>query len=184
MRRRDFILCCAAAGFAHGQEPGAGKILVASPKTGDPDFEHTVVLLVHNGREGAVGFMINRPIDVPLSEAFRDIDPRHDRKGFVFLGGPVAMGVNALIRAQAAPESAAKVSADVYLMADRAAMEKLVISAKPSTMHVYVGTCGWAPRQLQAELVHGLWRVINGSADLVFDVKPSTLWTRLTSAQA
>jgi putative transcriptional regulator len=184
MKRREFLLGCMAAGLLRAQQPALGKVLVASPKTADPDFKRSVIVLVHHGGEGTVGFMINRPIDAPLSEVFRDIKPENDRKGFLFIGGPVPMGINALVRSHAAPEGGHRVLSDVYLVPDRGQAGKLAIAAQTSGLRIFVGSCGWAPGQLQMELDRGYWTVVRGTADLVFDPKPVSLWVRLTAAQA
>ena len=44
----------------------AGQLLVAAPWIGDPDFERTVILIVEDGPDGAVGIVINKPIGEQL----------------------------------------------------------------------------------------------------------------------
>ena len=62
-------LCLASfAQSANSQQLATGSLLVATPKSRDPDFARTVVLLIHYDSEAAIGLMLNRPTSVPVSE--------------------------------------------------------------------------------------------------------------------
>src|ERR1700739_3317820 len=50
-----------------------GKLLVASRDLADPNFAQTVVLLVRYDADGAVGLVLNRRTDVPLSRVFEGL---------------------------------------------------------------------------------------------------------------
>lgn len=45
-----------------------GRLLIASPALADPNFDHTIVLMVEHGDEGALGLVLNRPSDTPVGE--------------------------------------------------------------------------------------------------------------------
>lgn len=69
---------------------------------------------------------------------------------------------------------------DVFLVSSRKLVEKSVADGKPSTeFRLYLGSCGWAPGQLDMEIRMGAWRVLQANAALVFDPDPDTLWARL-----
>ena len=88
--------------------------------------------------------------------------------------------VLALMRANAMPEGAKPVTGKVYLVPTGALLEKtLAKRPDPADFRVYLGYCGWSPGQLENEVSQGFWRVLNGSADIVFDSEPETLWSRL-----
>src|ERR1700742_1092219 len=74
--------------FKNPQDLGIGKLLVASRSLGDPDFAGTVVLLVRYDEKGALGLILNRRTDVPLSRVL-DLEAARDRSDPVYLGGPV-----------------------------------------------------------------------------------------------
>ena len=71
----------------------AGQLLVAEPEMSDPRFRHTVILMVQHDKNGALGIVINRPIDeMPLAKLLDALG--HDSTGVdgqvrVFAGGPV-----------------------------------------------------------------------------------------------
>src|SRR5258708_19758069 len=73
-----------------GAELEGGKFLVASRGLGDPNFAGTVVLLLKfDEEEGALGIIVNRRTDVPLSRVFENIKTAKDRTDAVYIGGPV-----------------------------------------------------------------------------------------------
>jgi putative transcriptional regulator len=165
------------------QDLGIGKLLVARRGSLDPVFAETVILLVHYDHDGTVGLAINRRTDVPIARAlpagaFKGTKGRSDP---VYMGGPVEVqNVLALLRAGTMPEGATHVSGKVYLVSSKLLLEKtLAERAEPGEFRVYLGYCGWGPGQLENETVHGFWHIFASDADLVFDSKPDTLWSRL-----
>jgi len=150
-----------------------GSLLVATEASRDPDFARSVVLVIEHDAHHASGLMVNRPTRIALAEALgagRDT---------VWAGGPVLLGVNALVRVKAAPAGADRVLPGIYLITDKRRMRAELAAGHP--MRVYVGMCGWGGGQLEGEVRRGLWRAVPGSAALVFDPDPGTLWRRLSA---
>jgi putative transcriptional regulator len=167
-----------AATLAGAQDrPAAGQLLIATSASRDPDFARSVVLLVRSDGAGAVGVFLNRSTSVPLAKVFPGFDPSSNAR--VFQGGPLRIGVNALVRASPAPAGAARVIAGVYLVSDQGAIQRLAARGDV-TLRVYLGQCGWTAAQLQDEIRRGLWRIAAGTAEVVFDARPETLWERIT----
>jgi putative transcriptional regulator len=128
----------------------AGKLLVATSKSHDPDLAKSVVLIVHSDAEGAIGLILNHPV--------QDL----------YFGGPVTLGARCLFRSSSTPQNAEHVFADVYL------------ATKPMPNgRLYAGYTGWSAVQLRDEVSRGLWQVRDATAALVFDPHPATLWARL-----
>ena len=167
---------------------GAGKLLVA--RETDRRFAQTVILLVEYDNRGALGLTINRRTDVPISQALQNASGWTDP---VYLGGPVeTTAVFALLRSRDKQDGMKPVLDEVNWVTSRAVLEKLLAegpSAGPSEglseglgaapMHVYLGYSGWGAGQLDNEVKSGSWYIFDGSADLVFDSDPATLWKRL-----
>jgi putative transcriptional regulator len=160
---------------------GIGKLLVAKRDAPDSTFARTVILLVRYTRGGTVGLMLNRRTEVPISRALDPLKGASGRSDAVFAGGPVELpNVLALLRTNVMPEGAEHVTGKVYLVPTGALLEKtLAKQPDPADFRVYLGYCGWAPGQLENETSHGFWEVLNGSADIIFDSEPGTLWSRL-----
>jgi putative transcriptional regulator len=141
----------------------------------DPNFERSVVLLVHHGNEGSMGLVVNRPTAIPLSRLFAG-EPGLEQ-GVLFTGGPVEAGrFLLLLRAGRAPQGSRPVFADVYL---GWSPEALRGSSGIEEFRVYSGYAGWAPGQLEAEIARGDWRLAPAEAPLVFVRHPERLWEEL-----
>ena len=174
------------------QDLGIGKLLVAPRDTRDPAFAESVILLVRYDREGTLGLMLNRRTRIPLSQALRDSKGASGRADPVYMGGPVDLeSVLGLLQANMMPEGAAHVVGKVYLVSTQTSLEKALLAgapekpapgqSDPGALRVYLGYCGWGPGQLENEAGHGLWHVFPGSADVVFDSEPGSLWSRLVA---
>ena len=163
-----FMVCAIAA-----QERGA--LLVATTASHDVDFSRTVVLVIEHDTQHTTGLMLNHPVKIPLPELLHA-----GKDQTAWAGGPILLGVNALLRAKTARRDAELVLPHVYLITDKQRMREEI--AAGATMRVYLGMCGWGAGQLESEIRRGLWRVVPGSADAVFDGTPGTLWERLTRA--
>jgi putative AlgH/UPF0301 family transcriptional regulator len=166
--------------FKNPQDLGVGKLLVASRSLGDPDFAGTVVLLVRYDEKGALGLILNRRTDVPLSRVL-DLEAAKDRSDPVYLGGPVGpSAVFALFKSSAKMEKAENIFGGVYLISDKALFEQ-TISARPDpgVFHVYLGYAGWTQDQLRTEAQLGAWFVFPADAATVFNSDPDSLWLKM-----
>jgi len=163
---------------AMAQDPGA--LLVATSATRDTDFDRTVVVLVEHDSRRATGLVLNRPVKITLAEVFPDLAAAGARSQTVWAGGPVFIGVNALLRSKIAVPHSDALLPGVRLISEKPRIRAQIASGAPSpSIRVYLGVCGWGAGQLEGEIRRGLWRVVPGSADAVFDPAPDSLWTRL-----
>ena len=67
-----------------------GKLLIAAPMLVDPNFARTVVLIAAHDENGALGLILNRPLDVPLAEISPALDALAEPGSTLHRGGPVA----------------------------------------------------------------------------------------------
>jgi len=167
---------------ARGADLAPGKFLVASRELGDPNFVESVVLLIsYEEKKGAMGLIVNRRTEVPLSRVFEDLKSAKGRSDQIYLGGPVELTtVMALVKTTAKPADAQSVFGDVYLIASKTSLEKaLADRTDPAAFHVFVGYAGWGPGQLEREVDLGAWNIMNAEAPLVFHPDPESVWPRL-----
>jgi putative transcriptional regulator len=184
MRSVALLLAGAAGLLAQSrsvEDLAAGAILVTPRNAADPLFAKSVILLVSYGEKGAVGLMVNRQTDMPISRALRSVPGAAGNSDHAFVGGPVQLDtVFALNRGTHKPEGSTEVAGDIYLITARPALEKALSgTTNPSGFRVYLGYCGWAPRQLENEMRHNIWYIFRRGEDLAFDDTPPTLWSRL-----
>jgi len=159
-----------------------GKFLVAGRDLRDPNFAEAVVLLVdYDADHGAMGLIINRRTDVPLSKVFTDLKEAKNRTDPVYLGGPVELNsVLALIKSTVNPGEAKRVFGDLYLVNTKGQMQKaLAERTEASSFHVFVGYAGWGESQLEHEVDLGAWHVMSAESALVFHTDPDSIWQRL-----
>jgi putative transcriptional regulator len=158
-----------------------GTILVADRRLKDPHFVQTVVLIVKYDERGAVGLVLNRQGDIPISELLAGVKDARNRRDTAFTGGPVEpMSVLALLRTHEGPKGAQQVAGDIWAILDQDLLkDALKEHTDAGELRFYVGYAGWGPGQLEGEMESGAWRVIRGSADTVFDDKPDSLWDRV-----
>ena len=80
----------APAGLVSGPSSvGKGVLLVAHPSLNDPNFRHTVTLIVAHGSEGTLGLILNRSTNILLSEALPEVTVLKGTAHRLFAGGPV-----------------------------------------------------------------------------------------------
>jgi putative transcriptional regulator len=154
-----------------------GVLLVASPSLGDPNFHQTVLLIIEHGRGGTVGLILNRPTNVLLSEALPDFTILKRTSHRLFAGGPVGQTQLVLLfrLTQLLPDTR-QIIAGVYVGTPRV-LERIMTQPKPTeTFRAFAGFAGWAPGQLEHEMLEGAWGILPSDAFSIFDNDPVTLW--------
>ena len=158
-----------------------GKFLVAGRRLMGPNFGQTVILLIRHGADGAMGLVINRPLQVKLSTVFPDIKELSGKKENLYLGGPVEpTAILLLTRSAKPPQASTAVFGDVYLSYSPKVLRRLI--EKPDQnerFRIYAGYAGWAPGQLEAECDRGDWHVLDADAEILFDRNAPDIWQEL-----
>jgi putative transcriptional regulator len=173
-----------------GSDPKAGRLLVATPLLGDPNFRRTVVLIVeHEEIQGTLGVVLNRPTAVEVSQVLDQWTDLTSEPSVVFRGGPVAPSsalALALIPGNDEPIGwraldGAPALARLGLL-DLDTPPKLLGPAITS-MRVYAGYAGWSPGQLEAEIDEGAWYVLSAEPGDAFVPEPELLWRQVLRRQ-
>jgi putative AlgH/UPF0301 family transcriptional regulator len=140
-------------------------------------FDKSVVLLAaHDPAHGSVGFVLNKPSPLKLSEVQLSATAKGILEVFgsqrLQLGGPVHEETLTLLHAFSGLAGAQKVSEGVYYGGLPAAVD-LVRSglAKPEDFSLMLGMTGWAPRQLDTEIAAGAWYVVAAGQSLALPHK-------------
>ena len=167
------------------QDLALGKLLVARKGAPDPTFAETVILLVHYEKDGTLGLILNRRTKIPIARALEGLSGAGQRTEPVYLGGPVeADTVFALLRANKMPEGPSHVTGKIYLVTEKAHLEKALGPATAaSDLRVYLGYSGWEKAQLENEVKVGAWDIVADNADAAFDPDPDSLWSRLIARE-
>jgi putative transcriptional regulator len=160
---------------------GVGKLLVASPDLGDPNFAKTVILLIHCDDKGVVGLILNRRTDVALSRVLEGLQGTKDRSDPAYLGGPVDVpAVFALLQSPVKVEGADHIFGGVYLISTKTLFEQTIAARPdPQVFHVYLGDAGWTNDQLRKEVELGAWFIFPADTGAVFNSDPDSLWPQM-----
>jgi putative transcriptional regulator len=154
-----------------------GQLLISAGGLYDISFRHTVVLLGAHDAAGAVGVILNRPMDVTVHTAIPTLAPLVDDTAPVFEGGPVEPD-QAVLLVELDDEAAL----DVPVFGSIGFLTGDVSPAVLASLRrgrVLLGHAGWGAGQLEAELDGGAWLVEPARADDVFTAEPRSLWRRL-----
>lgn len=154
----------------------AGKFLIADPTLLDPHFTRSVVLMVQHTAEGAMGLVINRPTELSLKDAWKQVDEGDcPLDGTIHRGGPCEGPLMVLHRQSKLSDL--RVTAKLYMSASEERVKELVSRGiRPSKF--FVGYAGWSAGQLEKELGEGGWLVQPLEAREVFRTSED-LWPRL-----
>jgi putative transcriptional regulator len=155
-----------------------GVLLVASPSLNDPNFHHSVVLILEHGPGGTLGVILNRSTDVLLSEALPDLNILKGTTFKLFAGGPVEPRRMLLLSRLKEPIADVRSVFDsVYVGGTSAVLERIITQGKPSeAFRAFAGYAGWAPGQLGFEMLQGSWAVLPPDSINIFDQDPGRLW--------
>src|SRR6202035_4503919 len=133
----------------------AGSLLVAHPNMLDPNFRRTVLFISeHDPGEGALGVIINRPLDRQVADLVTELPPPGLAEVPVFLGGPV--GKNQLMFAafEWHKGEGLKLNHDV-----NGGDAPTPIDGKEMSLCAFVGYAGWGAGQLETEMEQEAWIV-------------------------
>lgn len=159
--------------------PEKGRILIAEPFLPGSYFNRAIVLLVAHSDKGAIGFILNKKIDFPISEIFGDL-PDFDAE--VYIGGPVSTDTVYFVHClgELIPGSI-HVKDNMYWGGDFEELKRLIREGlvMPEQIRFFLGYSGWDSGQLEEELAENSWLVTEVEEELVMaDRKTNDMWVR------
>jgi putative transcriptional regulator len=160
--------------------PLSPGFLVAAPQLMDPNFRKTVVLLLQQGDDGAMGVVINRDTPLLLSDLCNDyaIPYQGSPSKCVRFGGPVQPEQGLVIYGDenADPEGR-PVTDELHVSASTGTLSRLC-SSSADRFQCFVGYAGWAPDQLEREIREGSWIIAPVTTSFVLECPPDEIWNR------
>ncbi|MBR9857669.1 MAG: YqgE/AlgH family protein [Gammaproteobacteria bacterium] len=155
--------------------------LIAMPSLKDPFFAGSVTYICEHNDEGAMGLVINIPIDMPLHELLHQLDmepddvPEMDKQ--VLQGGPVAADRGFVLHSPVEGFSSSQLLADnLMITTSPDVLETLGTDQAPEHYLVALGYAGWTPGQLEQELTENSWLTIPADTALIFDTPLAQRW--------
>ena len=156
--------------------PSPGALLVSGPYLADPYFRRSVVLLCMHDDQGSFGLVLNRPIDMTVSDLMVEMPPVPSPIG---LGGPVQSDSLFYLHTLGPRlEGSLKVLGDISLGGDYQQLCRMLSAAPKLAKHVrfFVGYSGWGEDQLRSEIEQRSWLIHPADKRTVMGTRPKDLW--------
>ena len=159
----------------------ANHFLIAMPALQDPNFFHGVTYICEHSDQGAMGIVINRPLDVGLGEILTQMDISSDDPGInarpVYLGGPVQNERGFILhRPPGKWENMLRTSPDIAVTSSRDILEAIAHGRGPEKSLVALGYAGWGAGQLEQELLDNAWISTPAESGIIFDLPDDQRW--------
>ncbi len=159
----------------------AGQLLVATPVIDSGCFQKSVIYMFAHNAEGAMGLIINQPLELlnyaALVEGVNLPAETGQKQIPVFFGGPVERARGFVIHsADYTKETALFRGADLAVTASSAILHDLVAGHGPKNAALVVGYAGWSAGQLEQEIEQNSWITVPATANLIFGTENELKW--------
>lgn len=149
--------------------------LIAMPAMEDTFFSKSLVYIAEHNEQGALGLIVNRPIDMSLATLFEKIDIplEADELGRlpIFFGGPVQTDRGFVLhRPLGEWQSTMAVNQQVGLTSSRDVLQAVASQGQPRDVLVTLGYSGWSAGQLEEELGQNAWLTVPADSHILFDL--------------
>jgi len=148
--------------------------LIAMPNMVDPYFARTLTYVCEHNEQGALGIVVNRPIDMTMQALFErlSLTLRHNELADapVFFGGPVQTDRGFVLHAPAGNwQSTLRVREAIGLTTSKDVLEAVGRGEGPTKILVTLGYAGWSAGQLEHELSQNAWLTVEAQDAIIFD---------------
>ena len=157
------------------------QFLIAMPSLREGTFAGTVIYLCEHTDKGALGLVINKPIDITLKNLFEKVELSLDRPDLaespVYFGGPVQTERGFVLHESLGGEygygghynSSLRIPGGLEMTTSKDVLEALSSGAGPKKVLVTLGYSGWGAGQLEDEMSRNGWINVNAERDIIFD---------------
>ena len=164
----------------------ANHFLIAMPGLQDPNFSRTVTYLCEHTEQGAMGIVINRPMELRLGEVLEQLDitsgDRSVLDSLVYLGGPVQPDRGFVLHSEDGGfDSTLEITPSIRVTTSRDVLEAIAGGQGPENTLVALGYAGLGGGQLEDEMSANAWLSGPADEDIIFNRPPEERW--LAAAQ-
>lgn len=164
------------------QDSLTNHLLIAMPGMADPNFNSTVTLVCEHNAEGALGIVINRPLNMNLGGLLEQLSLDQSDQELanspILDGGPVGRERGFVLHnPHGAFETSVAVSNDIQLTLSRDVLDAMAAGSGPDKSLVALGYAGWEAGQLETEMLHNTWLSVPANPEIIFDVPFNDRWT-------
>ena len=175
------------------------QLLIAMPALGDPYFNKTVTYICEHNEEGAMGLIINLPVNLSLNDLLAQLEDENgdtqaqalklEQKNEhtdkleqrVLSGGPVAQQRGFVLHSpQSGWSSSLALSNDIMITTSKDILMALGTQDAPEQFMVTLGYAGWGPGQLEEELKANSWLTTPADKEILFNTPIEQRWKKAT----
>jgi putative transcriptional regulator len=166
------------------------QFLIAMPGMADENFAGCVVYLCEHTERGALGLVINKPIDIKLRKLFEKVELALDREELaeqpVYFGGPVQTERGFVLHEKGGEgavnyNSTLSVPGGLEMTTSKDVLEAMAGGSGPPKVLVTLGYSGWQAGQLEDELGRNGWLTVNADPKIIFDTPIEQRYERAVS---
>lgn len=158
------------------------QCLIAMPEMQDGRFAHTVTYIVRHDEDGAVGLVLNRPLELTVSELLTEVRlpviaefPRPEQP--VLYGGPVSTEAGFVLHQDKGHwNSSMEVDDNLCVTSSRDILDAISHGKGPARYQIMLGYAGWGAGQLEKEIAENAWLVCPADAGLLFEMPYDQRW--------
>ena len=149
--------------------------LIAMPAMDDPYFSRTLIYIAEHNDQGALGLIVNRPIDMDLATLFEKIEVPLESPNVgrlpVYFGGPVQTDRGFVLHRPVGNwQSTLAVTSEVGLTSSRDVLQAVGKDGQPGEIMVTLGYSGGGAGQLENELVQNAWLTVPADPRILFEL--------------
>ena len=147
--------------------------LLAMPSLGEGLFSQSITYICEHGESGAMGIVINQPLDLSVAEIFEhlEIDAAADFSGMpIMAGGPVQIDHGFVLHRNGDRDwdASLHVTPEITLTTSRDILRSIGAGTGPDEHLIALGYAGWGPGQLEQELAENSWLTMPADSDVIF----------------
>jgi putative transcriptional regulator len=149
--------------------------LIAMPAMADPHFSRTLTYICEHNDQGALGIVVNRPLEMTLQALLEQVSIPPAGGKFksvpIHFGGPVQVDRGFVLHSPLGQwQSTLAVSTEIGLTTSKDILQAVARGEGPGKLFVTLGYAGWAPGQLEHELALNAWLTVQANPDVIFDL--------------
>ena len=161
------------------------QFLIAMPTLTDPNFHRTVTYVCHHDQDGAMGIVINRPLELSLGEVLGHMEIESSNPDInniqVLQGGPVQTERGFVIHEPSGNwDSVLEVSKEIGVATSRDILSAIAKGEGPPQAVVALGYAGWGAGQLEQEVADNAWLSSPVDKSIIFDQPYESRWESAT----
>jgi putative transcriptional regulator len=168
------------------------QFLIAMPGMGDGTFAGSVVYMCEHNEKGALGLVINKPIDIKLKSLFEKVELTLERSDLadspVYFGGPVQTERGFVLHERLGEEgqggqynSTLQIPGGLEMTTSKDVLEALSNGSGPKKVLVTLGYSGWGAGQLEDEMSRNGWINVSAEPGIIFDTPAEQRYARALS---